>query len=154
MSWACCRGCFYCGAQGEGQVHSTGCCGSTICCPSLWRQQTEKWLEAETKYKAEQPAERLEALRVAVTTVALELAARKQREEVNAQDELRQLVRDQEQEQVAEQTREMIEARLALLRDRQANEPEPERLKEQTPKVVHVPATPAKPQVRVHQKAT
>jgi hypothetical protein len=85
----------------------------------------------------------------------------KEREEENAQEALRRLAQQQEDEAVAEQTRGMIEARLEQLRERQQQArveqeaaPAPEPPQEQKPKVVHVKAAQAKPAkaVRTRQK--
>lgn len=52
--WACNRGCFECGPEGERLGHPVGCCGSTLCYQPLWDRQVQLWLEAEERYKAEQ----------------------------------------------------------------------------------------------------
>lgn len=99
----------------------------------------------------------LQKLTLAVATVEVEMRVMQGKAE-SARDQLRRLAQQQREEEEAEGTRAAIEARLAERKNRQldaqvSKQPEPEKPREQKPKVVHVKAADARPVV-THQKVS
>jgi hypothetical protein len=110
---------------------------------------------AEANQRAEEMAKatddlliKMNELAIAVTTTQLQMQAMREAKEESAKEQLRRLAQQQHGEEEAEKTRAAIEARQAELKNRQREaefsvQPEPERPKEQKPKVVHIKARPA-----------
>jgi aminoglycoside phosphotransferase len=127
----CCDlGCYYCAG-----AHTGECCRGQACGGPRIVEKSQEQLAQEAAQKLLQT----------VTAVALSLQAAKERQKENAQEELRRLAHQQEEEQLAAETNKMIEARLARLRQRQRQpEAEPVDLpREQRPRVVRVKAAKA-----------